>query len=137
MADFRWTDKANGVAVMLAEGHTQQEAADRYGVSRRTVERWHSVSEFREEVDKLSLMVGIAHRGARLRLVQRVVRARISESGAVITEKDLLEWLKYAQSETDGIKLDLPAAFNAAVASLAGSGQASSSESDGADSQGT
>lgn len=125
MAGFKWTDKADGVAAMLAEGYTQKEAAEKYGISLRTVERWHADIEFREEVDNLSLMVGIAHRGARLRLVQRVVRARISATGAVITEKDLLDWLKYAQSETDGIKLNLDQAFNAAAASLAGREQAS------------
>jgi len=35
----------------------------------------------------------------------RVVRQKVREDGTPETEKDLLDWLKYAQSETTGIKL--------------------------------
>ncbi len=59
-------------------------------------------------------MTGISARAERLRLAKRVVRSKILD-GVPQSDKDLLEWLKYAQSETDGIKLDL-AAFAAAFA---------------------
>jgi transcriptional regulator with XRE-family HTH domain len=137
MADFKWTKTSDAVAADLAEGYTQAEVAARNGVSDRTIRRWLTDAEFSEEVDNLSLMVGIAHRGARLRLVQRVVRARISKDGVIATEKDVLDWLKYAQSETDGIKLNLDEAFNAAAASLAGHKQTEDDRTDGEDSQGT
>ena len=35
----------------------------------------------------------------------RVVRQKVRADGTPETEKDLLDWLKYAQSETTGIKL--------------------------------
>ena len=58
--------------------------------------------EFSAEVDRLSLMVDIAGRAERLRIAMRLVRAKGYQS-----DRDLLDWLKYAQSETDGVKLDL------------------------------
>jgi len=35
----------------------------------------------------------------------RVVRQKVRADSALETEKDLLDWLRYAQSETTGIKL--------------------------------
>lgn len=107
MADFKWTAKSNAGAVALAEGKTQQAVADEVGVSRRTIERWMSDMDFRAEVDRLSLMTGISSRAERLRIAKRVIRQRIDDVTGVETEKDILDWLKFAQSETDGIKLDL------------------------------
>ena len=38
----------------------------------------------------------------------KVIRQKDSEeTGRVLTDKDILDWLKFAQSETDGVKLDL------------------------------
>lgn len=67
-------------------------------------------------------MIGIASRAERLRIAQRVARQKVNDEGLVSTEKDLLDWLKFAQSETDGIKLDLAklAAVSADETSLAG-----------------
>jgi hypothetical protein len=39
-----------------------------------------------------------------MRVVKQKVRA---ETGEIITDKDILDWIKYVQSETDGVKLDL------------------------------
>ncbi len=64
------------------------------------------VPEFAAEVDRLSVMIGIASRAERLRFAMRVVRQKTK--GNIETDKDLLDWLKFAQSETDGVKLDLP-----------------------------
>jgi hypothetical protein len=50
-------------------------------------------------------MVDIASRAERLRMAMRVVRQRVRADGTPETEKDLLDWLKYAQSETTGIKV--------------------------------
>lgn len=90
----------------LANGHTESEAADIANVSRASITRWKRNIEFMAEVDRLSLMVGIASRAERLRIAQRIARQRVKDE-AVLSEKDLLDWLKFAQSETDGIKLDL------------------------------
>jgi transcriptional regulator with XRE-family HTH domain len=121
MSDFKWAEKTTAAALLLAEGHTQQQAADKVGVSRRTVERWVSDIGFAAEVDRLSLMIGISGRAERLRIAMRAVRQKVWDDGTVTTDKDLLDWLKFAQSETDGIKLDLTAVADA-QASVAGSG---------------
>lgn len=38
-------------------------------------------------------------------MAMRVVRQRTRADGTLETDKDVLDWLKYAQSETTGIKL--------------------------------
>jgi hypothetical protein len=114
---FAWTEKREAVALLLAQGFTQEEAGQEAKVSDRSIRRWLLHPDFEAEVNRLSLMVGIASRAERLRLAMRVVRKKGEQ-----TEKDLLDWLKFAQSETDGIKLDLTALAEA-QASLADGGQ--------------
>lgn len=118
---FRWTEKANRAAIALADGKTILEASELAGVTDRTIYNWKNEPEFSAEVDRLTLMTGISARAERLRIAKRVVAQRIKES-TVETEKDILDWLKFAQGETDGIKLDL-AAVHEAFTSVADSGQ--------------
>lgn len=101
-ADFKWTQNREKAAIALAEGRTREEAADIAGISERTIYRWLDMPEFSEEVDRLSLMIDVASRAHRLRLAKRIIR-QIGDH----TEKDLLDWLRYAQQETEGIKLGL------------------------------
>lgn len=108
MSDFEWTDSRQKAAISLAEGNTRKQAAKDAGVDDRTIYRWLDVPEFSEEVDRLTLMTGIALRSERIKIAKRVVRQKAGEELKEIeTTKDLLDWLKYAQGETDGIKLDL------------------------------
>ncbi len=106
MSGFRWTQKTSAAALGLAEGKTVQEVAADAQMAERTIYRWKADCEFSAEVDRLSLMVGIANRAHRLRIAQRVVNQRTNMQ-TVFSEKDLLDWLKFAQSETQGLKLDL------------------------------
>lgn len=103
---IEWTEERTRAAIALAEGKTQKEAAAEVKVTDRTIRNWLSEPEFAEEVDRLSLMVGMASRAERIRLANRVIRQKVKD-GVAETEKDLLDWVKFAQSETDGIKLDL------------------------------
>lgn len=50
-------------------------------------------------------MIDVASRAERLRIAMRAVRQRVRDDGAIDTDRDVLDWLKYAQSETTGIKL--------------------------------
>lgn len=117
MSEFKWTPVRNQVAILLSQGYTVEYAAKVTGIADRTIYRWKNVPEFSEELDRLSLMTDIASRGERLRLAKRMIR-KIGDN----TNRDLLEWVKYAQSETDGAKLNLAALFDNAT-SMAGSGQ--------------
>jgi len=119
MSCFEWTLKRQDAALLLSDGYTEPETAGQIGVSERTVRRWKTVPEFEAEVNRLAVMTGAAHRAERLKLAKRTVRKLMGR-----TNKDLLEWLKYIQSETDGAKIDLTdiiAAFSEAGASVAGS----------------
>jgi hypothetical protein len=102
MSQFRWTQKTTSAALALADGRTQQEASDIAGVNIRTIQRWLQLPEFSEEVDRLVFLTGIARKAERLKITKRIAR-NLGDT----TEKDLLDWLKFAQSETDGVKLDL------------------------------
>lgn len=94
---FKWTAARRRAAIALADGATQIEAAAEAEVTDRTIRLWLAEPDFSEEVDRLTLMTGLATRAARLRLAKKV----ISRLGTA-TDKDLLDWLKFAQSETTG-----------------------------------
>lgn len=98
---FKWNGKTGDAAVMLAQGHTVAEVAESLGKTERTIYRWKADAEFMAEVDRLSVMVDLANRAERVRLAQRIVRRMEERTG-----RDLLDWLKFIQSETDGAKLD-------------------------------
>lgn len=106
MAEFKWTKVKSDAALALAQGYSVREVSEMVPASERTLWRWKAEPEFDEEVDRLSLMVDIAGRAERLRIARRVIRQKVSDE-MVTTDKDLLDWLKFAQSETDGVKLDL------------------------------
>ena len=105
---FKWTKRKNTAAILLAQGYTEQKTADSVGVTRRTIANWKADNDFMLEVDKLTLMTGIALRSERLRIAARAIRQKVTEE-KVATRRDLLDWLKYAQGETDGIKVDFGA----------------------------
>ena len=111
MSDFKWTPKRQQVALLLAQGYTQGEVAEQASVSPRTIYRWRKSVEFEAEIDRLTLLTGISQRSERLRIAMRVIRQKVGDE--VQTAKDLLEWLKFIQSETDGTELDLAIIFNA------------------------
>lgn len=128
---FEWTEERSRAAMMLAEGRTQAEVSEEVNVTDRTIRNWLNDETFAAEVDRLSLMLGVASRAERLRLANRVIRQKVKD-GVAETEKDLLDWVKFAQSETDGVKLDLTklaAALAQNGASLAGAGPDREAES--------
>lgn len=88
-------------AQLLAEGGTREDVAKTAGVPERTLYRWLKHEEFKTEVDRLTLLTGMSWRAERVRLAKRIIAKKAEETG-----KDLLDWLKFVQSETDGAKLD-------------------------------
>ena len=103
---FEWTPKRTVAALALAHGRTREQAASEAGTTRKTIYNWLQEPEFAAEVDRLSSMVGIAAKAERLRVAMRVVRQKV-KGETVETDRDLLDWLRFAQSETRGVKLDL------------------------------
>jgi hypothetical protein len=102
---FQWTSTRTKAALALAEGQSQQAVAEAIGVCRKTICNWLCVTAFAAEVDRLSCMIDISSRAERLRTAMRVVRQKVRPDGTLETDKDVLDWLKYALSETTGIKL--------------------------------
>ena len=102
---FQWTSTRTKAALALAEGQSQQVVAEAIGVCRKTICNWLSVTAFAAEIDRLSCMIDISSRAERLRIAMRAVRQKVRADGTVETDKDVLDWLKFAQSETTGIKL--------------------------------
>lgn len=106
MSVYRWTNEKVEAAMMLSEGYTYQAVGKQIGKTEKTIYRWMLDMEFSAEVDRLTLMVGISSKAERLRLVKRIVRAKCT-SDIMASDKDVLDWLKFAQSETDGANLNL------------------------------
>jgi len=131
-AGFDWTPNRSEAAIQLAQGKTRAEVAATVGVDERTIYKWLDCPEFSVEVDRLSMMIGIASRAERLRIANRVIREKI-RGEIVETDKDILDWIKFAQSETDGINLNLTALARAATStSVADSGPSGVDSDDGA-----
>ncbi len=117
---FEWNKKRELAAFSLATGETNKEAAEKAGVAERTIYNWLTYPEFSAEVDRLSLMIDIASKAERLRLARRVVKQKLDQE--VLSDKDLLDWLKFAREEVEGIRLDIDlTAILSNVASVAGS----------------
>lgn len=104
---FSWDNRKTQVALDLADGISQLEAAARAGVCRQSITKWLHIPEFKAEVDRLTMMAGIAAKAERLLLIKRVVRKQIQSE--LSTNRDLLDWLKFAKSETDGVNLGMTA----------------------------
>lgn len=103
---FEWTDQKREAAILLAQGFFIKEAAKTVGVNEKTVRRWKEDIDFAAEIDRLSLILDIAQKAERLRIAMRVVRQK-TKGTRVQTRVDLLRWLEFAQSETDGAKRQL------------------------------
>ena len=104
---FHWTRIRENAALGLAQGYSQQAVADTIGVCRKTICNWLCLPQFAAEVDRLTLMVGVASRAERLRIATRAVRQSVRADGTIETDRDVLDWLKFAQSETPDVQMSL------------------------------
>lgn len=98
---FNWTPRRRKAASLLSDGYTIKEVAQAVKVSTRSIDFWKHETEFASEVDRLTMETGIAQRSERIKIVKQLTRQKLI-NGLVITDKDLLDWLKFAQSETTG-----------------------------------
>lgn len=104
---FEWDEQRCNAAIALAHGYTKEEVAGQVGCVRKTVYNWLAHPEFAAEVDRLSLMVGVASKAERLRIAQRVIRQKTKADGTLDTKADVLDWMKFAANDGANIKLEL------------------------------
>jgi hypothetical protein len=105
---FKWTSRRAQAALRRAQAHLTKETAEAVRVSRPSIERWKCDIVFSTQVDRLYCMIDITDRVERLRSAMRTVRDKVSDE-RLETKANLLDWLNNAQSETNGIKLNLTA----------------------------
>ena len=102
-----WSDEQSRAAVMLAEGYTKADVSREIGVHASTITRWTQNEEFAEEVDRLSLMYGLASKAERMRLIKRAAREFERDGKPDVSGFTLLDLLKEARMQTEGVKLDI------------------------------
>lgn len=103
---FQWTKPRVIAAEAIAEGYLVQEAAERAGVTPRTVSNWQNNSEFTAEVDRLTMQYGLALKSERVRALKRIARNKVEAEGWT-TGKDLLDVLRELAKETSEVELGL------------------------------
>ena len=113
--NIHWTDEQSTAAVMLAEGYTKSEVAREVGVNASTITRWTQNEEFAEEVDRLSLMYGLASKAERMRQIKRAAR-KFEDNDSTIAGYNYLDLLKEARIQTEGVKLDILSILTATTA---------------------
>ena len=132
--EFDWTHQRGRAAVLLAQGYTNAEVArdEDVNVNRSTIGRWRKHEEFEAEVDRLSLMYGLASKPARLRLIQQAARQFIDEEGNIdVSGFTLLDLLKEARMQMEGVQIGILselAAINETARPVAGSGSGASKQ---------
>ena len=131
---FKWNDKKSRAARMLGEGYTYAETAAEVGVTERTIFTWKHTLEFDMEVDRCSMIYGLASKAERNRLIMKAARQYVKTDGTIDLGKDtLLDYIKEARMNTDGVKLDIVselASLDAEAGLMAGSRSDGSDEDD-------
>ena len=106
--EFIWNDMRGEAAALLAQGYQKSYIATEVGVSKKTIYTWLKEPEFEEEVDRLSLMLGVASKAFRLRLINQAIRKFKGENGELdVGDDSLLAYLKEARMQSEGVKLGI------------------------------
>ena len=110
--EWVWNEDRAKACCMLAEGKSITLVAKEIGCSADTIDAWRGAPEFAAEVDRLTLMTGIALPAHRMRIIKAAIDQRIAEDGTVLSKKDILEWMKLANEEMEGVRTTLLAALH-------------------------
>ena len=106
--EFIWNEKRDKAAALLAQGYPKTHVAREVGVDRTTIYRWMDEDDFQLAIDELSLMLGIASKAYRLRLMNQALQQFIDKNGEIdISGFTLLDLLKEARMQTEGVKLGI------------------------------
>jgi transposase-like protein len=102
-----WSEQQSHAAVMLAEGYAKSEVAREVDVHPSTITRWTQNEDFAEEVDRLSLIYGLASRAERMRQIKRAAREFERDGKLDVSGFTYLDLLKEARIQTEGVRLDI------------------------------
>jgi hypothetical protein len=106
--EFIWTEQRDRAAILLALGHNKAYVAKQVGISDRTVFNWLKEPQFEKEVDDLSLIMGSASKAYRARFInQAILQFKDKEGKLDLEGTTLLDWLKEARMNAEGVKLGI------------------------------
>lgn len=101
-------EKKELAALLLARGFNSTLVAEVLKVSRTTLYRWKEDTDYLVLVDELTKDHDLSIRGWRLRFAKRALRdtvARREQADLPLSDKDPLDWLKFAREETEGMRI--------------------------------
>jgi transposase-like protein len=102
-----WDEQRSQAAIMLAQGYEKKKICQQIGIDDSTLWRWEKNAEFAEEVDRLTLMYGFASKQERLRIINQAARQFVKDGKWDVSGFTLLDLLKEARMQSEGIKLDI------------------------------
>ena len=102
LSNFVWNETRLLAAQAIARGEKRQQAANKLGVSPRTVERWQKHPDFQLKISSMVLEIDITQKSERIKIAKGVIEDILkaaNDNNELPTGKDLIEWLKYVGTE--------------------------------------
>ena len=116
ISEFVWTPERDQAAKLLSQGYSIKEVAEEVGVTDRTIYNWKNIEEFEMEVDRLSVVYGLASKAERTRLLMKMARQKVKEDGTLeLDDTSLMDIIKEMRMQTDGIRLNVAQFYTALV----------------------
>lgn len=111
---FEWDSKWNDAVKMLAVGDTVREVAEAVGVTERTIYLWKNKESFAAEVDRLSLIYGLASKAERTRLLMRMAKQKVKADGSLeLDDTSLMDIIKEMRMQIEGTRIDISTIYTA------------------------
>jgi hypothetical protein len=94
---FVWDETKLKAAELIAKGENRQGIAKQLSISDRTLRRWAGHPDFQQKIDEIIAEIDIAQKGERIKIAKKVIRQKLNQKN--LSDKDLLDWLKYVGEE--------------------------------------
>lgn len=104
---WEWDIYKRKACIELAKGLTISEAAKEAGCSSRSISRWKNSEEFQIELDRCSLIYGLASKAERMRQLTKAAKQFVRGDHIDTGNKDHLDYVKAARTEAEGVRLHL------------------------------
>ena len=102
MSKFVWNETKLLACEAIARNENREQIAVRLGIADRTVRRWQEHPDFQLKISKIILEIDITQKSERIKIAKAVIEKKIKaakDSDEDVSDKDLLEWLKYVGTE--------------------------------------